>query len=106
LAEYESGEAASIWRIVVEHGTTFKVVKALFAEGIRWANQNIVHYVLCTFNPHHERFYERMFGMTKIDEAVTELGLTNAPSVLMLLSHVHYNDWTDRIAEKHPQEAS
>lgn len=103
LARYEGGEIASIWRIVISQSTGFTVLKALFDEVVAWVNQWLPRYVLCTFNPRQEHFYERICGMEKIDSAVAEQGLHNAPSVLMLWRPEHYNDWTKKMTDRHRQ---
>lgn len=75
----ENRKVAASWRIVTTDGRT--VILKLISATVEKCRDEHVDILLCSLNPKHARFYERILGMRVIAEKYCRA--VNAPAVLM-----------------------
>jgi len=72
---------AGVWRIVIKHGCHTCVMGMLMEIVRSEMYKRSIDIALCTFNPHHRKFYERV-GFIALTESIEDH--MNAPSLLMI----------------------
>lgn len=75
---------AASWRIVTnpDQRNTLRTIKSLVQSTVDMALDYGVDTMLFSFNPKHERIYQKMVGMTTLATGICHA--TNAPAVLMM----------------------
>jgi len=83
----EGRSVGASWRIITEpgHRSSMAVVVELIRSTIDVLNRFEVETILCTFNPRHERVYQRLFGMSTVARCTTVDEVASA-AVLMRAS--------------------
>lgn len=83
----EGHTVGASWRIITEpgHRSSMAVVVELIRSTIDVLNRFEVETILCTFNPRHERVYQRLFGMSTVAHCTTVDEVASA-AVLMRAS--------------------
>lgn len=81
----EGGRLASSWRIITScsERTNCMIVASLMRSVAQFAVEWGIDTVLCTFNPKHEKVYQRLFHAKTIARRDGTRGLCGAPAVLM-----------------------
>lgn len=89
LIRSENRTLAASWRLATK--STFRnqneVVMALISATTRILLDSGTQTCLFTFNPRHERIYQRLLNMKTVARGDRARGLLNAPSVLMRCDH-------------------
>jgi hypothetical protein len=76
---------AAAWRIATRpqcHEST-KVIKALLNKAFDFGVKEAVQVCLFTFNPKHQRIYERLFGLRLLAGPRADGSVEGAPAILM-----------------------
>ncbi|MFH1022485.1 MAG: hypothetical protein V1809_03790 [Planctomycetota bacterium] len=81
----EGRKLAASWRLVTRSGyrDERQIVMGLIQESIRRIVETGVTTCLFTFNPRHERVYQRLLNMKTVARSGETSGLQNAPAVFM-----------------------
>ncbi|MFH1022284.1 MAG: hypothetical protein V1809_02735 [Planctomycetota bacterium] len=81
----EGKRLGASWRIATRNRFRYEkeVVMALIRTTVHYILDSGVETSVFTFNPRHERVYQRMLNMTTVTRSAGTDGLSNAPAVLM-----------------------